>query len=88
MKEFQTMDSLVKNFFESPTFVKPKLAYCDYIAHTIVNNLKANDTKKLLSSVGKPQYDLDQDGAFASTMKIIYVEDRNGKRYCITVEEA
>ena len=52
-----------------------------------MNNLKANDTEKLLSSVSRPQYDLTDTGAFASTKKTIEVEDRNGRKYRVTVEE-
>ena len=85
MNHFETMDEIVNKFFAQPAFAK--LAYCDYIAHTISKELKANDTERLLSSVGRPQYDLDADGAFASTKKTIEVEDRFGKKYRVTVEE-
>jgi hypothetical protein len=85
MNYFDTMDTIVSKFFDN--LPKSYVAYCDYIAHTIVNNLKANDTEKLLSSVSKPQYDLTQSGAFASTKKTIDVEDRNGRKYRVTVEE-
>lgn len=85
MSHFDTMNTIVSKFFDN--LPKSYVAYCDYIAHTIVNNLKANDTEKLLSSVSKPQYDLTQSGAFASTKKTIDVEDRNGRKYRVTVEE-
>jgi hypothetical protein len=81
------MDNIVRGFFDNPPFRKSLIAYCDYIAHTIVGNLKANDTEKLLSSVSRPQYDLTPEGAFASTKKVIMVEDRFGKQYRVTVEE-
>jgi hypothetical protein len=64
-----------------------KLAYCDYIAQTIQKNIKANDTEKFISSVGRVQFDLDENGSFRSTKKKIQVEDRQGKKYLITVEE-
>jgi hypothetical protein len=88
MNHFETMDAIVKGFFENPPF-KPNslLAYCDYIASLIVGNLKANDTEKLLSSVSRPQWDLSESGSFLSTKKTIEVEDRYGKRYRVTVEE-
>jgi hypothetical protein len=86
MNHFDTMEDIVNKFFAQPAFAK--LAYCDYIAHTIVGNLKANDTERLLSSVSRPQYDLTPTGAFASTKKTIMVSDRFGKQYKITVEEA
>jgi len=86
MTHFETMDTIVKQFFEN--IPKSYVAYCDYIAHTIVGNLKANDTEKLLASVSRPQYDLTPEGSFASTKKTIMVEDRFGKKYRVTVEEA
>lgn len=86
MTHFDTMDTIVNKFFDN--LPKSYIAYCDYIAHTIVGNLKANDTQKLLSSVGRPEYDLNAEGSFVSTKKTIMVEDRNGKKYRVTVEEA
>ena len=59
------------------------------IAHLISKNLKAVDTtsEKLLSSVSRPQYDVDEDGLFRSSKKTVEVEDRFGKKYRVTVEE-
>lgn len=85
MSHFDTMNTIVNQFFDN--LPKSYVVYCDYIAHTIVNNLKANDTARLLSSVGRIQYDLTESGAFASTKKTIDVEDRNGRKYRVTVEE-
>jgi len=85
MSHFDTMNTIVNQFFDN--LPKSYVAYCDYIAHAIVNNLKANDTEKLLSSVSRPQYDLTESGGFASTKKTIEVEDRNGRKYIVTVEE-
>lgn len=85
MTHFDTMDTIVNKFFDN--LPKSYIAYCDYIAHTIVGNLKARDTERLLASVSKPQYDLNAEGSFASTKKTIMVEDRNGKQYRVTVEE-
>lgn len=82
---FQEMDEIVNKFFAQPAFAR--LAYCDYIAHTISKELKANDSERLLSSVSRPQYDLTESGSFASTKKTIEVEDRFGKKYRVTVEE-
>lgn len=82
---FQTMNEIVTQFFDN--LPKSYVAYCDYIAHTIVGNLKANDTERLLSSVSRPQYDLTPEGGFKSTKKTIIVEDRFGKKYRVTVEE-
>jgi hypothetical protein len=63
------------------------IAYCDYIAYIIrASLLKDPDSK--LGHVGKIQWDLDEDGAFNGTTKTLIVEDNNGKKYKITVEEA
>ena len=85
MSHFDTMNTIVNQFFDN--LPKSYIAYCDYIANTIVGNLKTNDTERLLASVSRPQYDLTQSGAFASTKKTIDVEDRNGRKYRVTVEE-
>jgi len=85
MSHFDNMDTIVNKFFDN--LPKSYLVYCDYIANTIVNNLKTNDTERLLASVSKPQYDMTESGSFASTKKTINVEDRSGTRYRITVEE-
>ncbi len=89
MTHFDTMDTIVKQFFDHPAFSRPNslLAYCDYIATVISKELKANDTEKMLASVSRPQYDLGEDGSFQSTKKTIMVEDRFGKQYRVTVEE-
>ena len=86
MSHFDTMNTIVNQFFDN--LPKSYVAYCDYIAHTISKELKANDTERLLSSVSRPQYDVTPEGAFASTKKTIMVSDRFGKQYKITVEEA
>jgi hypothetical protein len=67
---------------------KSILAYCDYIAHKLVSALSEFDTNGLLTTVSKPQYDLDADGVFISTKKTVHVTDRFGKKYIVTVEEA
>jgi hypothetical protein len=85
MNHFDTMNTIVSKFFDN--LPKSYVVYCDYIAYTISKELKANDTEKLLSSVSKPQLDLTASGAFASTKKVILVEDRNGTKYRVTVEE-
>ncbi len=89
MTYFDTMDTIVKQFFDHPAFNRPNslLAYCDYIATVISKELKANDTERLLASVSRPKYDLSESGSFQSTKKTIEVEDRFGKKYRVTVEE-
>lgn len=85
MTHFDTMNTIVNKFFDN--LPKSYVVYCDYIAHTISKELKANDTERLLSSVSRPQYDLTESGGFASTKKTIEVEDRFGTKYRVTVEE-
>ena len=63
-----------------------KLAYCDYIAHSIVHNAIPDNT--YIESVASPRYDLHPtDGYFMSTKKTIEMVDNNGKKYRVTVEE-
>ena len=85
MNHFDTMNTIVTKFFDN--LPKSYLVYCDYIANVISKELKVNDTERLLASVSRPKYDLTESGGFASTKKTIEVEDRNGTKYRITVEE-
>jgi hypothetical protein len=80
MDDFKTMIKMAS----SPQSL---IAYCDYIGHLISGNLKSNDTERLLSSVGRPEFDLTEEGSFQSTKKTILVEDRYGKKYRVTIEE-
>jgi hypothetical protein len=79
------MNTIVNKFFDN--LPKSYLVYCDYIANVISKELKVNDTERLIASVSRPKYDLTESGGFASTKKTIEVEDRNGTKYRITVEE-
>jgi hypothetical protein len=63
-----------------------KLMYCDYIADLISRKLKLGDDLNILKSVSMPKLDLDIDGAFNSTKKIVKVTDKYGVEYLITVE--
>jgi hypothetical protein len=83
--DFYLMTKMVTEVKEK----QPSLAYCDYIAHLIQMNLKNEDTKdkNMLSSVGRVNFDLAEEGFLASTKKTIFIEDRNDKKYRITVEE-
>jgi hypothetical protein len=85
MTQFDTMNTIVNKFFDN--LPKSYLVYCDYIANVISKELKVNDTERLIASVSRPKYDLTESGGFASTKKTIEVEDRNGTKYRITVEE-
>jgi hypothetical protein len=65
----------------------PKLAYCDYIAFLIRENLMQLDKRNLLDEVGKVQFDFGMGDEFTSTAKTIDVLDMQGKAYRITVQE-
>ena len=86
-EEFKKMADVINVAFRD---AKSMMAYCDYIAELISKEMKSEDDKymRLLSSVSRPLYDLGQQGQFQSTKKVINVEDRYGKKYTITVEEA
>jgi hypothetical protein len=87
MNEFQQMDQLVSNFFEAKPFKPTTPALCDYIA-TLCRESLNRDPEWLLGKVGKVEWDLDDNGALQSTTKVILLEDNNGKKYKVTVEEA
>tara|TARA_B100001093_G_C26532883_1_gene886753 strand:+ start:217 stop:459 length:243 start_codon:yes stop_codon:yes gene_type:complete len=66
------------------------LAYCDYIAYSIVQPGLLSDSEKdspMISEVGKVKMDLAKEGWMQTTTKRIMCRDRNGKPYLITVEE-
>ncbi len=63
-----------------------KLAYCDYIAHTVLKPALVEDD--FITDVSKVKMDLhEKEGYMLSTAKTIEVADNNGKKYKITVEE-
>ena len=84
--DFKTMTEMVNKLNESRKMIK----YCDYIATLIQKNIKFDDSRYLsmLTSVGTMQYDMNPDGSFRSPTKTIMIEDINGSKYKITVEEA
>lgn len=67
------------------------MAYCDYIAHTIVRPAMIADGKYdggIIRQVGHVKMDLEpKEGYMISTTKRLEVVDVNGKQYRITVEE-
>ncbi len=67
------------------------MAYCDYIAHTVLRPAMLEDGKDdggIIRSVGHVRMDLDPiEGYMLSTAKRLEVVDINGKKYRITVEE-
>lgn len=64
-----------------------KLAYCDYIAFLIRENLMALDKRNLIDEVGRVQFDIGSNDEFTSTLKTIDVLDMQGKQYRITIQE-
>ena len=64
-----------------------RLAYCDYIARMIYDNLLAIDKEAMLEMVKKIKYDIGPECEFLSTTKTIDVVDFQGKEYRITVQE-
>lgn len=66
------------------------LAYCDYIAHTIVVPALSEDIKSeagLIVEASNVKMDLHKEGWLQSTRKTIMCKDTNGKEYKITIEE-
>lgn len=65
------------------------MAYCDYIAHSIVQPALNADTDKdgMIQSVSYVKMDLAEEGYMQSTKRTINVTDINGKEYIVTIEE-
>ena len=74
-----------------PENIKPLLAYCDYIAYSIIKPAlfeDSTDVHGILDEVSTVKGDLHpKDGYLMSTSKIINVTDVHGKSYKITIEE-
>ena len=67
-----------------------RLAYCDYIAHTIIKPALDKDAKNdggVVAHAGSVFMDLHEEGYMVSTAKSIECLDVNGKKYKITIEE-
>ncbi len=89
MNPIEEMDKLVNDFFKLPQFhVKQEVAmsYCDYIMY-LCRQAISKDPDWLMRHVGDVQFDLDKYGEFLSSKKTLEVEDNNGKKYRVTVEE-
>ena len=66
------------------------LAYCDYIAHTIIQPACEEDKARSsgrLKEVGNIKMDLAKAGYLQSTKRTVDIVDVNGKSYRITIEE-
>jgi hypothetical protein len=66
---------------------QPILAYCDYIAFLIRENLMDLDKNHLLDEISRVQFDIGMNDEFCSTTKTIDVLDMQGKQYRITIQE-
>ena len=65
-----------------------KLAYCDYIAEMIKLAFTNDKPDNLIQKVDPVKWDLHPEkGYFVSTKKTVFMEDVNGKKYKVTVEE-
>ena len=76
---------------DSRTDMPTRMAYCDYIAHTIVKpalEMDSNSDQGLMVNVSHVTMDLHpKEGWMRSTVKTINCSDINGKEYKITIEE-
>lgn len=61
--------------------------YCYYIAHNIWNGLISNADRELLPQISNIKLDLNVEGSLVTTNKYIYVADKHGTQYMITVEQ-
>lgn len=66
-----------------------RYVYCDFLADFINKVLPSAELygESFTKSVGPVKMDLNVDGVFLSTKKTVDVEDLNGTKYRITVEE-
>lgn len=64
------------------------MIYCDFIADQIRKVLCSEDANSHIEKVGDVEMDLHPtEGYFVSTKKTINIEDFNGTKYKVTVEE-
>ena len=66
------------------------MAYCDYIAHTIIKpglDKDSSHSNGLFVNVDRVKMDLHKEGWMQTTTKTIECSDIHGKSYRITVEE-
>ena len=65
-------------------YLKP--AYCAKIAK-VIKDAMAVENDGIIQGCTSIKLDLDEDGVFLSTKKTMWIVDKNGKHYKITVEE-
>lgn len=84
----QQITDLIKAAMEGAAKARSCTSYCDKIAATLFDALKARDPDGIIGEVGRIKWDLDQEGShMVSTKKTIELADRNGNRYRVTVED-
>lgn len=63
-------------------------SYTDYIAHVCAVALSRPDPERIINTIGQVRSDLHQQHGYSlSTKKTLEVEDRNGNRYRVTIED-
>lgn len=73
---------------EAPARLERLKIYTPYIAGTIFDALKDHDPNGIIASADQVKDDLHETGGyFLSSDKFVEVEDRNGNRYRVTVED-
>lgn len=63
--------------------------YCDYIAEVVQQAINKDlaQAGSLISGAGRVRFDMDDDGVYISSNKLINVADINGRLYEITIKE-
>jgi hypothetical protein len=83
-----TLTQFIAGLAAGPRIVASATSYCDKIAATIFDALKARDPDGIIVNVGPVQWDLHPtEGYLLSPQKTLEVTDRNGNRYLVTVED-
>lgn len=84
----RTINEFMSGLSSAPRIIASATSYCDKIAATIFDALKATDPDRIIANCRSVQSDLHpEDGYLLSTKKTLEVRDRNGNRYLVTVED-
>lgn len=82
-----TLTHFIAGLAASPRIIASATSYCDKIAATIFDALKAPDPDGIIVHVGPVQWDLHPEGYLLSPKKTLEVTDLNGNRYLVTIED-
>jgi hypothetical protein len=83
-----SLDEFLAGLAKAPAILAKATSYAPYIAGVLMDALKARDPNSIITDCGNVQYDLHERGGYSlSTSKFLEVEDRNGNRYRVTVED-